>query len=70
MQKFLNLISLVFLNPLDAVDELEKNDYDLIIVDYMMPEMNGIEDYTKSRETNQTIPIIMLTAVGDDIKLK
>ena len=23
--------------------ELEKNDYDLIIVDYMMPEMNGIE---------------------------
>ncbi len=28
---------------------LEKNDYDLIIVDYMMPEMNGIEVIQKVR---------------------
>ena len=68
--KILKLNISSFLNPLDAVEELEKNDYDLIIVDYMMPEMNGIEVIQKVRETNQTIPIIMLTAVGDDMELQ
>ena len=48
--KILKLNISSFLNPLDAVDELEKNDYDLIIVDYMMPEMNGIEVIQKVRE--------------------
>ncbi len=68
--KILKLNISSFLNPLDAVDELEKNDYDLIIVDYMMPEMNGIEVIQKVREKNETIPIIMLTAVGDDMELQ
>ena len=65
--KILKLNISSFLNPLEAVEELEKNDYDLIIVDYMMPEMNGIEVIQKVRETNQTIPIIMLTAKGEEI---
>ncbi|MBK6547682.1 MAG: response regulator [Arcobacter sp.] len=67
--KILKLNISSFLNPLDAVDELEKNDYDLIIVDYMMPEMNGIE-VIQRLEKNETIPIIMLTAVGDDMELQ
>ena len=45
--KILKLNISSFLNPLEAVEELEKNDYDLIIVDYMMPEMNELKLYKK-----------------------
>lgn len=43
-----------------------ENKYDLILLDHMMPEMNGIETYTKMKENNQSpnidTPVIMLTA--------
>ena len=48
-----------------GLQALEKNrDIDIIIVDYYMPEMDGIEFTKKLRENNKFIPIIMLT--GND----
>jgi len=49
-----------------AIELLEKNNYDLVLMDLMMPEMNGFET-TKYIRTNMlppksTIPIIALTA--------
>ena len=38
--------------------------YDLLIVDWMLPKMNGIELCTKIR-TNSDLPMIMLTAKGE-----
>ncbi|MEH7223710.1 response regulator [Bacillus sp. JJ1566] len=48
----------------EAVDLLENNDYDLIILDYMMPVYTGLEIIEKIRtaETNQHIKILMLSA--------
>jgi len=40
---------------------------DLILLDIMLPEMNGLEVCRKLRQQNSTIPVIMLTAKGGEI---
>ena len=49
----------------EAVLLCERNDYDVIIMDIMMPDMDG---YTASREIHKlkSIPIIMLSALGTE----
>ncbi len=42
----------------------EAQSFDLIILDVILPVMNGIEACRKIRETNSSIPILMLTALG------
>ena len=46
-----------------AIDKLQQNKYDLILMDLQMPEMNGFEatDYIR-KEMKLTLPIIALTA--------
>ena len=41
----------------------ENSDYDLMILDIMLPDINGIELCTKIRSKNIKTPIMMLTAV-------
>jgi len=48
-------------NGVDAVAAAKLKEYDLIILDVMMPDMDGIEACMKIREFS-TAPIIMLTA--------
>jgi two-component system, OmpR family, copper resistance phosphate regulon response regulator CusR len=43
---------------------VEKNNYDLIIIDINLPLINGYDLCIEIRKTNYTIPIIMLTALG------
>ncbi|MBP9490398.1 MAG: response regulator [Aliarcobacter sp.] len=59
-----------FLEPKEALISSSNIEYDLVIVDYMMPEMNGLEFIQEFRKINPEIPIIMLTAVGDDMQLQ
>ncbi len=49
-------------NGKEALDELDKNYYDLIISDIMMPEMDGYELVSSLRESGSTIPVMMITA--------
>ncbi|MDO4433238.1 MAG: response regulator transcription factor [Alysiella sp.] len=42
------------------------NEYDVVVLDSMMPKMNGL-DVLKTVRAQSKIPIIMLTAKGDDI---
>lgn len=50
----------------DCLNILEKNEVDLIFMDYMMPEMNGIDTLYALRSLNidyaKTVPVIALTA--------
>lgn len=48
----------------EARELMNKNSFDLLIVDVMMPNENGI-DFTNSLRQNSKIPLIMLTARGD-----
>lgn len=45
-----------------AVDAISGHDYDLILMDIKMPEMNGLEATQAIREFNKDIPIIAQTA--------
>ncbi len=41
-----------------------ENSFDLIILDIMLPEMNGLEVCKAIREENTNVPILFLTALG------
>lgn len=45
-----------------ALEQEYLNDYDLIILDVMLPRKDGIEVCRQLRSTGSTIPILMLTA--------
>ncbi|MEO8664425.1 MAG: response regulator, partial [Ignavibacteria bacterium] len=51
-------------NPVDALKHLASHQYDLVILDYMLPEMDGFETLKELRKTN-SIPVVMLTARGE-----
>lgn len=62
-----------FLEPSKALDRAKSMQFDLIVVDYTMPGMNGIEVITALRGDSRhlTVPIIMLTSeTGHDIKVR
>src|SRR5581483_5029289 len=48
----------------EALDLIERNAFDLILLDVMMPEMNGFEVLGRLRETYAAtiLPVIMVTA--------
>ena len=50
----------------EAVEKFTNNQYDLIILDVMLPKMNGLVVLQKVREKSD-IPVIMLTAKGEDM---
>lgn len=55
-------------NGLAAAEKLQISDYDLFIVDHLMPVMNGIQ-FTKHIRQNinyNTIPVIFMTTQGKD----
>ena len=51
-----------FTDPVAALHWCLENQPDLIIVDYMMPDMNGIELSERFRLSNPVAPILMVTA--------
>jgi PAS domain S-box-containing protein len=52
----------VAFNGKEAVEKALKNNYDLIFMDIIMPEMDGIEATKKIRQFNLDVPIVALTA--------
>ncbi|MCX7708488.1 MAG: response regulator transcription factor [Clostridia bacterium] len=53
-------------NGLEALEEIKEFKVDLIILDVMMPGMDGLQACIKIRESNP-VPIIMLSAKNEDI---
>lgn len=50
----------------EALDKAREGDYDLILLDVMLPRMDGFEVCRAVREFSN-VPIVMLTAKGDDM---
>lgn len=50
-----------FSNPLNALNQID-NSFDLVLLDIMMPQMNGIEVLEKLLKRNPSQKVIMMTA--------
>ena len=50
----------------EALELAKETEYDMILLDLMLPKMNGLEVCQQIREFSN-VPIIMLTAKGDDM---
>ena len=55
-------------NGREALERVASDKPDLVVMDVMMPEMDGFEALRKLKENNETaeIPVIMLTAKAQD----
>ena len=54
-----------FVSAIKAIEHLESNIVDLIISDFLMPEMNGLEFLTKAKSFRPEVPRIILTGFAD-----
>jgi len=50
----------------DALKNIERNEYDLIILDIMLPDISGLSICKKLRDQDNQTPIIMLTSRSDE----
>lgn len=53
-------------NGVEALEKEAENEYNLVILDLMLPEIDGLEVCQRIRERSE-VPIIMLTAKNEDI---
>ena len=58
---------IAFSNPILAMEWLDENDVDLIVTDYLMPEMNGLEviKNVRTKPHCENVPIMMITVVSE-----
>jgi len=49
-----------------ALDDVKKKQFDLILCDIVMPEMDGFETLENMRKANITTPVIMLTNLSQE----
>ena len=50
----------------EALEKIQNNTYDIVLLDIMLPKMDGFEVCQHVREFSD-VPILMLTAKGDDM---
>lgn len=51
-------------NGVDAISQINKRAYDLIITDYIMPEMDGLELTRRVKAKYPSIPVVIVTGIG------
>lgn len=49
----------------EAIDKFKTNKIDLILLDIMLPKLNGLEVLKHIRKTSK-VPVLMLTSFNDD----
>ncbi len=58
-------------NGVDALEKIQKEDFDMILTDWNMPEMNGQElvEHVRKMDKYKDVPILMITTRGmeDDV---
>ena len=50
----------------EAIDMFKNGEYDLVVLDVMLPKMDGFKVLQRIRERSD-VPVIMLTAKGEDM---
>jgi len=67
ISKLENINTTVFTNPVEGLAYCQEEEIDMILVDYRMPDINGLELIRIVRENpdKSGVPIVMVTAVND-----
>ena len=53
-------------NWLEGLTSLRNNTFDVVLLDYFLPDRNGLEIMKLLRKENINVPVIMLTGAGDE----
>ena len=53
-------------NGMQAVEKCKKEDYSLVILDIMMPELDGFSAGREIKKLHPNLPIILLSARGEE----
>jgi CheY-like chemotaxis protein len=51
-------------NGREALDKLERDFFDIILLDYKMPELDGLRTLREIRKLYPNLPVVMMTAYG------
>lgn len=51
-----------YANPVSAISDFERTSYDLVLLDIMMPQMNGLEVLEKLKAKKEDQKVVMMTA--------
>jgi DNA-binding response OmpR family regulator len=51
----------------EGLKKILENDYDLVLLDVMLPKMSGFDLCRKAREKSVATPIVLLTAKGEEV---
>jgi len=51
-------------NPRTAIDAISSQNFNLVILDYKMPEMNGLDALKEIKQIDAKTPVILMTAYG------
>jgi DNA-binding response OmpR family regulator len=52
-------------NAMEALVKIKENKYDIIVLDYALPDMNGIDLMKKIKPLNLNVPMIFVSAYDD-----
>ncbi|RCW50923.1 response regulator [Paenibacillus prosopidis] len=53
-----------------ALEHLKNNDFDCVLLDLKLPEMDGIEVLRAIREKSQAVPVILISAYAEPAKME
>lgn len=56
-------------NGVEAIKQIAARTYDLVITDYMMPQMDGLELTRKIKTINPSVPVLIITSNGPEQEL-
>ena len=67
-----DMFTYAFSNGTDGLKSVEENQYDLILLDIMLPGMNGLDVLRnlKAKDATKNIPVIMVSNLGQDAVVK
>ena len=58
-----------FVDPIQALNHIKADEFDLVLLDIMMPQMDGMDLLKEIKKVNSNIKVIMMTAYSTQDKV-